>query len=208
MSNNARNVRRGLAIVVSAASGTGKTSLCRALLKTLSNVASSISYTTRKPRGEEEHGREYYFVDDATFDRMIEGREFVEWAEVFGRRYGTAFHTVEEQLDAGTDVLLDIDVQGGAQIRDRVAGAVLIFLLPPSMDELRRRLTNRAEDSLCDIERRLAEAKEEIQASGPYDYLLINDDFDEALSTLRSVIRAERLRRSRPNELVQRLLSA
>ncbi|MBK8012878.1 MAG: guanylate kinase [Deltaproteobacteria bacterium] len=208
MSNSARNVRRGLPIVVSAASGTGKTSLCRALLKTLSNVSSSISYTTREPRGEEVHGREYYFVDDATFDRMIGAREFVEWAEVFGRRYGTAFHTVEEQLDAGTDVLLDIDVQGGAQIRDRVAGAVLIFLLPPSMDELRRRLTNRAEDSPCDIERRLAEAKEEILASAPYDYLLINDDFDEALSTLRSVIRAERLRRSRPSDLVQRLLSS
>lgn len=198
--------RIGIPIVISAASGTGKTSLCKRLLQTLSHTARSISYTTRAPRGEEKDGREYHFVDDATFDRMVADGEFIEWAEVFGRRYGTGFKAVEAQLSEGVDVLLDIDVQGGQQVQERLKDALLIFLLPPSMDELERRLVNRAEDDSSAIERRLEEARGEIRASEKYEYLVVNDDFDQAALALRAVIRAHRLRADRPRALVEALL--
>lgn len=198
--------RRGAPIVISAASGTGKTSLCRRLLATLSNVSRSISYTTRAPRGGEEDGRDYHFVDTPQFERMIQDGEFVEWAEVFGKFYGTAFRSVRAQLDGGVDVLLDIDVQGGLQIRQKFPEAVMIFLLPPSMDELRRRLHNRAEDPSEAIERRLSEARAEIRSSSGYDYLIVNDDFEQAAADLRAVIRSHRIRHQRPKRLVNELL--
>ena len=197
--------RRGIPIVISAASGTGKTSLCKRLLETLSHTARSISYTTRPPRGEEVHGRDYFFVDGATFDQMVADGEFIEWAEVFGRRYGTSFSAVQDQLDQGVDVLLDIDVQGGMQVRERLEHALLIFLLPPSMDELKRRLINRAEDAPDVIARRLQEAKNEIRASKDYDYLVVNDDFDQAATDLRAIVRTHRLRRNRRGDLVAAL---
>ncbi|MCB9645478.1 MAG: guanylate kinase [Deltaproteobacteria bacterium] len=197
--------RRGIPIVISAASGTGKTSLCKRLLETLSHTARSISYTTRPPRGEEVHGRDYFFVDGATFDQMVADGEFIEWAEVFGRRYGTSFSAVQDQLDQGVDVLLDIDVQGGMQVRERLEHALLIFLLPPSMDELKRRLINRAEDAPDVIARRLQEAKNEIRASKDYDYLVVNDDFDQAATDLRAIVRTHRLRRNRRDDLVAAL---
>lgn len=197
--------RRGIPIVISAASGTGKTSLCKRLLETLSHTARSISYTTRPPRGEEVHGRDYFFVDGATFDQMVADGEFIEWAEVFGRRYGTSFSAVQDQLDQGVDVLLDIDVQGGMQVRERLEHALLIFLLPPSMDELKRRLINRAEDAPDVIARRLQEAKNEIRASKDYDYLVVNDDFDQAATDLRAIVRTHRLRRNRRDDLVSAL---
>lgn len=198
--------RTGLPIVISAASGTGKTSLCLRLLDTLSHVTRSISYTTRRPRGTEGHGRDYYFVDDEEFDRMIRDDELIEWAEVFGRRYGTSFSTVQEQIDQGLDVLLDIDVQGGQQIRKRMPNALLIFLLPPSMDELRRRLNNRATDSPDAIERRLNEARSEIAQCDVYDYLIVNDDFEKAASDLRALVTAARIRTARPTWHVDELL--
>lgn len=198
--------RVGLPIVISAASGTGKTSLCLRLLESLSHVTRSVSYTTRRPRGTEQHGRDYYFIDDAEFDRMIAADEFVEWAEVFGRRYGTGIRAVQEQLDQGLDVLLDIDVQGGRQIRKRFSAALLVFLLPPSMDELRRRLNNRATDSPDAIERRLGEARSEFAQCGFYDYLLVNDDFEKAASDLRAIVTAARLSAARPLALVDALI--
>jgi len=200
--------RKGLPIVISAASGTGKTSLCLRLLESLSSVTRSVSYTTRRPRGTEQHGRDYYFVDDDEFDRMIAADEFVEWAEVFGRRYGTGIQSVQEQLDQGLDVLLDIDVQGGSQIRKRLPSALLVFLLPPSMDELRRRLNNRATDSPDAIERRLGEAKSEIAQCAVYDYLVVNDDFEKAAADLRAIVTAARLEASRPTTLIETLLHA
>ena len=196
---------KGIPIVVSAASGTGKTSLCKRLLETLSHTARSISYTTRAPRGGEAHGQDYFFVDDAEFDRMIAAGELIEWAEVFGRRYGTGFRAVQDQLAEGVDVLLDIDVQGGGQVRERLEHALLIFLLPPSMEELRRRLVNRAEDAPDAIARRLNEAKEEIRASASYDYLVVNDDFEQAATDLRAIVRTHRLRRNRRDDLVAAL---
>jgi guanylate kinase len=200
--------RRGILIVISAASGTGKTSLRRHLLETLTNAERSISYTTRKPRGDEIHGREYFFVDDQEFDRMIVANEFIEYAEVFGHRYGTGLKAVKDQLATGVDVLLDIDVQGGAQIKELVKDAVMIFLLPPSMAELRRRLVNRATDAPEVIERRLANAKLEIAQSRRYDFLVINDDFDRAAADMRAIIQASRMQVNRPDDLVEALLSS
>lgn len=199
--------RKGIPIVISAASGTGKTSLCKRLLKTLSQTARSISYTTRPRRGDEGHGRDYYFVDDAEFDRMIAAGEFIEWAEVFGRRYGTGLQAVQQQLAGGVDVLLDIDVQGGVQIRDKLPNALLIFLLPPSMPELRRRLVNRAEDAPEVIEARLRKARDEIAQAQFYDYLVVNDDFDQAALDLRAIIRAHRIKGNRALELLSALLA-
>lgn len=200
--------RKGILIVISAASGTGKTSLRRRLLETLSNTARSISYTTRKPRGDEVHARDYFFVDDVEFSRMVENGEFIEWAEVFGYRYGTSLRSVLHQLASGVDVLLDIDVQGGAQIREKVPEALLIFLLPPSLDELRRRLLNRATDAPEVIEHRLAKAKVEIAQSRRYDYLVVNDDFEKAAADMRAIILAARMRLNRPDDLVTTLLES
>lgn len=198
--------RVGVPIVVSAASGTGKTSLCDRLLKTLSSTARSISYTTRKARGEELDGVHYHFVADATFDEMIDRGEFIEWATVFDHRYGTGLRSVQEQLAEGVDVLLDIDVQGGAQIKTKLPDALLIFLLPPSMDELRRRLENRATDTPEVIEHRLAKARSEIEQAPLYDYLVVNDDFDTAAEELRAIIKARRIRQNRHERLIASLI--
>lgn len=200
-------MRKGNPIVVSAASGTGKTSLCRRLLQTLSHTARSISYTTRPKRGEEVDGRDYFFISDDEFDQMIANGEFIEWAQVFNRRYGTGWRAVQRQLEDGIDVLLDIDVQGGLQIREKLPTAVLIFLLPPSMAELRRRLVNRAEDSAEAIELRLAKARKEIVESQSYDYFVVNDDFDQAELDLRAIIRAHHIARNPPTILVDQLLA-
>jgi guanylate kinase len=193
-------------IVISAASGTGKTSLCRRLLETLSHTARSISYTTRQPRGGEQEGRDYYFVGNEEFDRMVAENAFIEWARVFDHRYGTGLAAVRSQLEQGVDVLLDIDVQGGAQIRSQLPEALLIFLLPPSMEELRRRLINRGTDDPQVVERRLRTARDEIRRSEVYDYWVVNDDFDQAAADLRAIVRAQRLRLNRPIELVERLV--
>lgn len=198
---------KGIPIVISAASGTGKTSLCLRLLETLSHAARSISYTTRPPRGDEVNGRDYHFVDHSTFDRMVADNEFLEWASVFDRRYGTGFQAVDRQLSDGVDVLLDIDVQGGMQVKARWPHALTIFLLPPSMDELRRRLINRATEAEEAVEQRLAEARREIGQGQSYDVLIVNDDFDQAAADLRAVIRAERIRNCRPDPLVRVLLN-
>lgn len=198
--------RQGNVIVVSAASGTGKTSLCLRLLETLSQAARSISFTTRKPRGHEVDGRDYYFVDDSEFDRMVAEDELIEWAHVFDRRYGTGYRALQEQLRGGVDVLLDIDVQGGQQIKKRIPEALTIFLLPPSMDELRRRLVNRATDLPEAIEQRLNEARKEIEQGRTYDMLIVNDDFEQAATDLRAVIRTHRLSTHRPDLLVETLL--
>ncbi len=173
----------------------------------MSRTSLSISFTTRAPRGEEVHGQDYYFITDEEFDRMIADDEFIEWAEVFGKRYGTGQKAVQDQLDSGVDVLLDIDVQGGLQIRKRFENPLLIFLLPPSMPELRRRLVNRATDATDVVERRLAEARREIEQAVDYDYLVTNDDFEQAAVDLRAIVRAHRMRQNQPLELVSALLS-
>ena len=200
--------RVGIPIVISAASGTGKTSLCDRLIMTLSQTARSISFSTREPRGEEKNGVHYHFVSNEQFDEMIAAGELIEFAEVFGNRYGTGLTSVQQQLASGVDVLLDIDVQGGAQIKDRLPDALLIFLLPPSMDELRRRLTNRKTDAPDVIARRLAKARDEIKQSDRYEYLVVNDDFDAAAEELRAIIKARRIRQNRREPLIRSLVGS
>jgi len=178
-----------LLYVVSAPSGGGKTSLVNALLERDSSVALSISHTTRAPRPGEIDGVHYYFVDETTFDRLATQGAFLEHARVFGYRYGTGRKSVEAQLAKGLDVLLDIDWQGARQIRESFPAVRSIFILPPSLDELRRRLVGRGQDSPEVIERRMDAARAEISHAGEFDFLIVNDEFEAALADLHAIIR-------------------
>lgn len=184
----------GNLFVVSAPSGAGKSSLVRALREFDARVYPSVSHTTRAPRGQEKHGREYYFVSDAEFDTMVANNGFVEWANVHSRRYGTAKRSLEERIQSGTDVLLEIDYQGALQVKRAFPNAVLIFILPPSWDELRARLENRGEDAPEVIELRLKNAEEEMAQVAKFDFVIINELFESALFDLKAIIHAQRLK--------------
>ena len=184
----------GNLFVVSAPSGAGKSSLVRALREFDARVYPSVSHTTRAPRGQEKHGREYYFVSDAEFDAMAANNGFVEWANVHSRRYGTAKKSLEERIQGGTDVLLEIDYQGALQVKTAFPNAVLIFILPPSWDELRARLENRGEDAPEVIELRLKNAEEEMAQVAKFDFVIINELFESALFDLKAIIHAQRLK--------------
>ena len=179
--------------VLAAPSGAGKTTLVRLLLDGQPDVRLSISYTTRPPRPGEESGREYHFVDTSEFRGMIDRHEFLEWAEVHGNFYGTSQKWIADQLAAGSDVLLEIDWQGAQQVRAIFPSAIGIFIMPPSMEELTRRLTGRGTDSSDVIARRLAAAQAEMRHVGEFDYVIINDQLEQALDDLRAVVRASRL---------------
>ena len=200
----------GNLFVVAAPSGAGKTTLVRLLLEQESRVHLSISYTTRGPRPGEENGREYHFVDNVEFQAMIARHEFLEWAEVQGNFYGTSQKWIADQLAAGHDVLLEIDWQGAQQVRKLFPQAIGIFILPPSMEELTRRLTGRGTDSADVIARRLAAAQAEMRHVGEFDYVIINDQLAQALEELRAVVRASRLsfgvQRVRHAALFERLI--
>ena len=183
----------GNLFVVAAPSGGGKTSLVRALLAEDATVALSISFTTRPPRPGEQNGREYHFVDADVFEAMLERGEFLECAEVHGNRYGTSQRWIDEALRSGKDVLLEIDWQGAEQVRRIYPGAIMVFILPPSMAELERRLRTRAQDSDAVIRRRLENAVEEISHALEFDYVIINSAFEEARRDLAAVLRAARL---------------
>jgi guanylate kinase len=174
--------------VFSAASGTGKTSLAKALVERTPNVAFSVSHTTRSPRPGEQHGVHYFFVSRAEFDRMVTAGEFVEHATVFGNSYGTSKRAIEDQLKAGKDVILDIDWQGARAIKQWRPDAVSIFILPPSRAALRERLTNRRQDSDEVIDRRMREAVSEMSHYREFDRLVVNDDFEAALSDLQAIL--------------------
>jgi guanylate kinase len=189
---------RGLLFIVAAPSGAGKSSLIEALLKDDPRLKLSISYTTRAPRAGEVNGREYHFVDEKTFIAMLERGEFLESAEVHGNRYGTSQSVVDGILKSGDDLMLEIDWQGAQQVRKLFPGTVGIFILPPSIEELERRMRRRGQDSDASIQRRMANAREEIEHSVEFEYAMINKDFDVALQDLKAIIRAERLRKSRP----------
>jgi guanylate kinase len=190
--------RRGLMLVISSPSGAGKTSLSRRLVQDHPDLALSISATTRAPRPGEEDGREYHFVSPATFALMVEDDAFLEHAEVHENRYGTPRAPVMAALEEGQDVLFDIDWQGAMQVFAAAAADVVrVFILPPSMDELSRRLHSRAQDAEDVIERRLGRAAGEIRMWGEYDYVLVNEDYDMAYSQLGHIYHAERLRRAR-----------
>ena len=188
---------RGTLFIVSAPSGAGKTSLVRALLGRLPGLELSVSSTTRPPRRGESDGVDYHFLDEGAFMERIEAGRFLEHARVFGNLYGTSRDAVEARLDAGADVILEIDWQGAQQVRQALPEAVSVFILPPSRAELRRRLSERGQDSAAVIERRLAEAVEEISHYAEYDYLVVNDAFEQALCQLQSLVEAQRLARER-----------
>jgi guanylate kinase len=182
--------RRGLLYVVSAPSGAGKTSLCKAIIDILPNLRHSVSHTTRLPRAGEVDGLDYHFVSNAEFDAMVAEGAFVEWALVHGNRYGTALASLEKVRDAGCDLLLEIDCQGAAQLKERCPDAIFIFVLPPSFQELERRLKGRQTDTTEVIEQRLRNARVEMREMFWYDYLVINDDFDLARQQLHAILLA------------------
>jgi len=184
----------GTLYVVAAPSGAGKTTLVRLLLENESEVRLSISYTTRLPRPGEVNGREYHFVDVETFRGMIDRNEFLEWAEVHGNFYGTSKTWIADRMAEGSDVLLEIDWQGAQQVRKLFPDAIGIFILPPSIEELERRLTGRGTDAKEVIDRRLAAAQAEMRHVGEFDYAIINDSLERALDDLRAILRASRLR--------------
>lgn len=184
----------GNLIVVAAPSGAGKSSLVKALLELDSHVHLSISHTTRAPRGQEKHGRDYYFASQPEFDSMVEAGAFVEWAVVHGNRYGTSKKAIEERIAQGSDVILEIDFQGALQIREAFANAVLVFILPPSWEELRSRLERRGEDSPEVIEIRLKNAATEMAQVSNFDFVIINELFERALFDLKAVVHAQRLK--------------
>ncbi len=189
--------RQGILYVISAPSGAGKTSLCKELKRLCPELCQSISYTTRAVRPGEQNGVDYHFVTAATFAQMVRDGEFAEWAEVHGNRYGTAKETLRQALQTGRDLLLDIDFQGAAQLRESGMDGVFIFILPPDMDELRRRLKGRNTDSDAVIERRMTNARGEIAQAAQFDYLVVNDRFAEALAKLRAILVAEANRTGR-----------
>jgi len=180
--------------VVAAPSGTGKSSLVKALLEVDSRMELSVSHTTRAPRGQEVHGREYYFVSHEDFDRMVAHNAFVEWAHVHNNRYGTSRKAIEEKIAAGADIVLEIDFQGALQIKEQFANAVLIFILPPSWPELRSRLMRRAEDSEDVIDLRMKNAADEVAHVDKFDFVIINESFDRALFDLKAIAHAQRLK--------------
>ncbi len=202
---------KGLLFIVSAPSGAGKTSLTKAVLERLNastprHLHWSCSYTTRDPRPEEVHGRDYFFISEAEFDQMIEKGEFAEWALVYGNKYGTSLHYLEDAEREGIDLLLEIDIQGARQLHERYGRGIFIFILPPSAGALRKRLVKRGTEESFTIEERLRHARTEVDEWRFFEYIIINDKFEKAVAALEGIVMAERSRRDRMNEQVEEIL--
>jgi guanylate kinase len=197
---------KGIAIVVSAPSGGGKTTLCRRLIAKLPGLSFSISHTTRSPRGQEKDGVDYHFVDEAEFKSLIEQDAFLEWALVHGNYYGSSLSAANSQLDSGINVLFDIDIQGGYQIKEKMPEALLIFIVPPSMKILEERLRGRASDAEDVIQKRLKAARKEIEGAVDYSSWIINDDLEPALDTFAAVVTTGRAQECDKEELKKRVL--
>jgi guanylate kinase len=198
--------RRGLLFVVSAPSGTGKTTVVERLVQIVPDLALSRSYTSRAARGGESDGVDYNFITRTRFEQMIAGGEFLEWADVFGNLYGTCAADAEQELAAGRDLVLVIDVQGARQVRGRCAGTVGVFVLPPSYADLERRLRGRSKDSEQAIQRRLATARAEVAAFVEYEYVIINDELEACVDRLRAIIVAERARLRSSRTMAERIV--
>ena len=197
---------KGDIFVISAPSGTGKTTLVRLLLSRFPTLSFSISYTTRLPRPGEVDGQHYFFVSEKEFKRSIARGEMLEWAKVYGHYYGTPLHFVKEKIAAGKDVILDIDIQGAQEVKKKIPEAILIFIIPPSWEELQRRITNRSTDSLEVIKKRLKAARKEIKVARVFDYIVINDILENALQELTSIIQATKARTNKRWSEIERLL--
>jgi len=183
--------------VVSAPSGAGKTTLCKELISVVPGLRHSISYTTRKPRPDEEHGREYFFVEESLFQEMVKRNEFAEWAPVYGCFYGTPRTALTEMIEKGVDVLLEIDAQGAIQIKKKFPDAIFIYIMPPSIEALRTRLIQRGADPPEEINRRLQKAREEVWSYRDYYYIVRNEDMKQALKELEAIVLAERIKTKR-----------
>ena len=196
-----------LQLMICSPSGAGKTTLTRHLLATFEGLAFSVSHTTRSPRGSEQDGRDYHFVERSRFEELVAANQFAEWAEVHGNLYGTALSEIDRaKRDGKMGIIFDIDVQGARQIRANVSDAVGLFVLPPSMEELRRRLIGRGTDASEVIARRLAKAREEISHYAFFDYLLVNDDLERSRAIIEGIVRAELARRPRTARHAESLL--
>jgi guanylate kinase len=193
--------------IISAPSGSGKSTLVSRLLSEVEGLTFSVSYTTRAPRGTEVDGQAYHFIDRTEFEERLAQDEFLEFADVFGNYYGTHSGALELAREAGKDLVLDIDVQGAAQLKERIPDAVSIFVLAPSRIELEKRLRARSQDKEEVIRRRLADAAREIRNYSLYDYVLVNNDLNLAAETLKSIVRAERVRRIRVEEKIRPILA-
>jgi guanylate kinase len=198
--------RRGETFVVSAPSGTGKTTLCREVCRGTENLVYAVSYTTRPPRAGETHGEDYFFVKDSVFQEMVDHGEFLEWAWIYEYRYGTRLGWLQQQLGEGLDVIIDVDVQGAKQLRDLNWPAHFIFLMPPSWEALRQRLCERGTESHEEIEKRLLWAKRELSQWGVYDFVILNEDLETAKRDLQSLVQAQRCRKDRRRRWIERMI--
>jgi len=187
----------GLIFIISAPSGTGKTTLVREVIRQLPGLQFSVSFTTRLPRPDEKEGEDYHFVSHSVFQKMVEKKEFLEWAEVLGNRYGTPRPDLKRIEREGVDLILDIDTQGAKKVTKEIVRPVLIYVLPPSLKELRERLMKRGMDSLERIKFRLSNARRDMEEAYGYHYVIINDSMEDALEKLKSIIVAERCRRGK-----------
>jgi guanylate kinase len=204
---SAEETPRGVLFVLSAPSGTGKSSLCRRLIEEVPGLQFSVSFTTRRRRAGEENGKQYWFVDDGRFDAMVAEDAFLEWAQVFGHRYGTGRAATAHALAGGRDLLLDIDVQGARQVSEAGEDAISVFLLPPDFTTLEGRLRSRRSEDEGEVGRRLALAGAEAEEFAHYDYLVVNDDLERATADLAAIVRAERLRTARRSADAARILA-
>lgn len=199
-------MRKGLLIVISGASGTGKGTVCKKILSEMKNIYYSISATTRQPRVGETDGVEYFFITPEEFQNWIAEDKFLEYAQVYGNFYGTPLHKIEERLSRGENILLEIDVQGALNVMKKVSDGIYIFLLPPSLEELRERIKNRGSESDESLERRFKAAKDEITIGKKYQYVVVNDDVDNAVEKIKSIITAELCKVERNEKIFDSLI--
>jgi guanylate kinase len=202
------NEGRGILFVVSSPSGGGKGTLIQRVLKRVPNLGYSVSFTTRAPRNGEENGREYFFVTREEFDRMVAANEFLEWAHVHSKLYGTARQQVEREISEGRDIILEVDVQGAASVRSLLRDSVSIFILPPSFEVLKQRLRARGTDSQEELDLRLRNAPTELKDYLAFQYVILNDDVDRAANQMAAIVHAERARLSRQEAQVKRVVEA